>query len=111
MQPISDGIVEEGRNPEETHGDEIYPLHEHLESQVVTKVYRGEVGNGEDQYRDVSEQFSLVYERRSPKRLIRRGGAGNRKGLRKKKRLIDDPKLPITSTTTRPSGTVSANRG
>ena len=45
---IGDGVVEESRHPEEPLGDEIYPLHEHLESQVVTEVYRGKVGSGED---------------------------------------------------------------
>jgi len=50
-----------------------------------------------EEYRQDPEHFSLVYERRSPKRLTHRVERALEKELREEKGLIDDPELPITT--------------
>jgi hypothetical protein len=50
-----------------------------------------------EEYRQDPEHFSLVYERRSPKRLTRRVERAIEKELREEKGLIDDLELPITT--------------
>lgn len=50
-----------------------------------------------EEYRHDPEGFSLVYERRSPKRLSARLERAIEKELQEEKRLIDDPELPITT--------------
>jgi hypothetical protein len=50
-----------------------------------------------EEYRQDPEHFSLVYERKSPKRLTRRVERTIEKELREEKKLIDDPELPITT--------------
>ena len=50
-----------------------------------------------EEYRHDPEGFSLVYERRSPKRLTRRVEQAIERELREEKNLVDDPELPITT--------------
>ena len=63
-----------------------------------------------EEYRQDPEHFSLVYERRSPKRLTRRVERAIEKELQEEKGLIDDPELPrLPQYIYRPSGIVSAS--
>ena len=61
VEPIGNRVVEEGGDAKEPLGDEINPLDEHLEPEVVAEIDRGEVGDGKNERYGISYAHVASY--------------------------------------------------